>query len=894
MNSLSPLTQKLVQVLLGKDCGLDALGVADTLWLMTQMGTVEAVATESTVAIESMENLAIQNIAEIEIDDDLDDRSMQNSGSQTSAPEVNRKSADVVLPSDEKSGVGSSEESVKTMPISAPKAPSLRNGLDLARSLRPLKRRVASATKQVLDEEATAIRIAEGRSARTPGWIPAMVPEMEYWLEVAIVVEESRSTFIWRDLIDEFRVLLERQGAFRDVRTWSLERVSEDWRLRSWDSNSGQLYRPEILREPRGRRLILVVSDGVSAAWREGLIQPLLKKWGKELPVTWVQLMPERMWSRTAVAQGYRSQLCSREPGMASGALEVSEMPLWLEEEEERLIVGRSLKLPVVTLEPGVLGNWARMMTGLGVVNGVLFDDPLEVRQVKAGAGTDVAGMMQDFWLTASPLAQELARLMSAAPVSLPVVHLIQQVMLQESWQVHVAEVFLSGLVERSESGEYEFAIGVREALGRAIPVGQSWAVLEAISGYFAARAGLAVRGFAALLMLREEGDGAVPEVLRPFAMLAPEVLRRMGGDYAVLADRITRPIIAPTVEPEPLVEEPIVKSKSPDEDDSVVFPPLQTFTFETVELEETKTEALQIFKFETAKLTVESKGWLRQSNIVIKKQRGQCFGYVERIGQAIDLKMVKIRGGRFVMGAPKNEPESMSDERPQHSVTVPEFFIGQYSVTQAQWKVVAGMAPIEIELDSDPSGFKGDDRPVERVSWDEAIEFCARLSEHTGRAYRLPSEAEWEYACRGGTTTAFSFGETIDAEIANYRAQDWKPSDTTYSGKYGKGQLGEYRETTTPVGTFPANAYGLYDMHGNVWEWCEDHWHGDYEGAPEDGNAWLENDSKPDPARVLRGGSWDDDPRRCRSAYRNFYAAGARNDSLGFRVVSCVPRTLP
>ena len=884
MNSLSPLTQKLVQVLLGKDCDLDALGVADTLWLMTQMGTVAAVTSESSVAIELTENLVTQDMAEI--DDDLADRLIQNSGSQTSAPEVNHKSADVVLPSDEKSSVGPGE-SIKTMPISAPKAPSLRNGLDLARSLRPLKRRVPSATKQVLDEEATAIRIAEGRSAQTPGWIPAMVPEMEYWLEVAIVVEESRSTFIWRDLIDEFRVLLERQGAFRDVRTWSLERVSEEWRLRSWDSSSGQLYRPEILREPRGRRLILVVSDGVSVAWRQGLIQPLLKKWGKELPVTLVQLMPERMWSRTAIAQGYRSQLCSREPGMASGALEVSEMPLWLEEEEERLIVGRSLKLPVVTLEPGVLGNWARMMTGLGTVNGVLFEDSLEVRAgTGAGAEVDVEGLMQDFWLTASPLAQELARLMSAAPVSLPVVHLIQEVMLPKSWQVHVAEVFLSGLVVRGESGEYEFAIGVREALGRATPVGQSWAVLEAMSGYFAARSGLAVRGFAALLMLREEGDGAVQEMLRPFAMLAPEVLRRMGGDYAVLADQITRPSIVPTVEL--LVEEPIVAPKSSDKDVPVVYPELQAFTFETVELEEikeTRAEALQIFKFETAKLTVESNGWLRQSNIVIKKQRGQCSGYVERIGQVVDLKMVKIRGGSFVMGAPKSEPESTSDERPQHSVMVPEFFMGQYAVTQAQWKVVAGMPQIEIELKPDPSGSKGDDRPVEQVSWDDAIEFCARLSEHTGRVYRLPSEAEWEYACRGGTTTAFSFGETIDAEIANYQAQDWKYEGKTYPGKYGKGKFGKYRETTTSVGTFPANTYGLYDMHGNVWEWCEDHWHSDYEGAPEDGTPWLENGSKPDTARVLRGGSWFSDPRWCRSAYMSAMLRGRATTSSVFEL---------
>jgi formylglycine-generating enzyme required for sulfatase activity len=192
----------------------------------------------------------------------------------------------------------------------------------------------------------------------------------------------------------------------------------------------------------------------------------------------------------------------------------------------------------------------------------------------------------------------------------------------------------------------------------------------------------------------------------------------------------------------------------------------------------------------------------------------------------------------------------------------------------------------VKLDLKLDPSRFKKPykgidrwDRPVEGVTWFEAVEFCERVSKLTGRKYRLPSEAEWEYACRAGTTTPFYFGETITPELVNYNAN--------YT--YGDGPKGEYRRQTTPVGQFPANAFGLYDMHGNVWEWCADDSHDNYVGAPTDGSAWV--DSKKDNSTKsntrLRGGSWAFDPNFCRSAIRNNYVR--RDDhsgSTGFRVV--------
>ncbi|WP_204139460.1 SUMF1/EgtB/PvdO family nonheme iron enzyme [Halomicronema sp. CCY15110] len=268
-----------------------------------------------------------------------------------------------------------------------------------------------------------------------------------------------------------------------------------------------------------------------------------------------------------------------------------------------------------------------------------------------------------------------------------------------------------------------------------------------------------------------------------------------------------------------------------------------------------------------------------------IQQEWHQARFFVEDLGKGIPLEMMAIPGGQFVMGTP--EEEGRDDEGPPHEVTVSPFFMGKYAVTQVQWRQVAALPRVNRRLSANPSKFKGNDQqPVEQVSWEEAVEFCQRLSAYTNRTYRLPTEAEWEYACRAGTTTPFHFGETITTSLANYRGQDWKIGDTTYPGNYGEGPYGEFREKTTPVGMFPANRFGLCDMHGNVWEWCQDVWHGNYDSAPTDGTAWMEGSSQD--RRVCRGGSWNYDPRDCRSAVRNHNAPGDRNNNLGFRVV-CV-----
>ncbi|BAZ39144.1 extracellular ligand-binding receptor [Calothrix sp. NIES-4101] len=300
-----------------------------------------------------------------------------------------------------------------------------------------------------------------------------------------------------------------------------------------------------------------------------------------------------------------------------------------------------------------------------------------------------------------------------------------------------------------------------------------------------------------------------------------------------------------------------------------------------------------QQFEFQYATLTgfeERSQGFLgfgKKSIPKISRHQAKAEYFTEDLGNGVTIEIVAIPGGTFMMGSPNNEAERRDNESPQHKVTIQPFFMGRYPITQKQWAAVATFSKVKIDLNSDPANFKGGNLPIETISWDEASEFCARLSQHCQkqnpkRNYRLPSEAEWEYACRAETTTPFHFGETITTELANY--------DGNYT--YGSAPKGECRQKTTDVGTFPPNAFGLYDMHGNVWEWCEDDWHENYNSAPTNGNAWLDGNNNDNQIKMLRGGCWNYAPGGCRSAFRGRLFRGNRYFNFGFRVVCVLPRT--
>jgi formylglycine-generating enzyme required for sulfatase activity/uncharacterized caspase-like protein len=276
---------------------------------------------------------------------------------------------------------------------------------------------------------------------------------------------------------------------------------------------------------------------------------------------------------------------------------------------------------------------------------------------------------------------------------------------------------------------------------------------------------------------------------------------------------------------------------------------------------------------------------------------------FTQPLGASGGIDMVAIPGGTFTMGSPMDEPERRPNEGPQHHVTLSPFFIGAAPVTQAQWAAVVSAHPARVhrDLDPQPSFFKGIDLPVESITWNEAEEFCLRLAAITGRGYRLPSEAEWEYACRSGTVTPFHFGPTITPELANYCgtgggvcgendgksiASDVYDGVKYGSGAYGQGPAGVFRGTTTRAGTFPPNRFGLCDMHGNVWEYCLDKSTENYAEAPRDGAAYISGPKES--TRILRGGSWSHNPAICRSAYRDSIDPGFAGwqGRIGLRVV--------
>jgi eukaryotic-like serine/threonine-protein kinase len=274
-------------------------------------------------------------------------------------------------------------------------------------------------------------------------------------------------------------------------------------------------------------------------------------------------------------------------------------------------------------------------------------------------------------------------------------------------------------------------------------------------------------------------------------------------------------------------------------------------------------------FRFETVELG--------RGGAVVARRHGERKYYEEDLGGGESVHMVDIPAGTFLMGTPDGAGQDYPDEGPPTRVTLRSFYLSRYEVTQRQWRAVATQLPkVSLDLAPSPSAVAGDDLPVTNVSWDEAMEFCARLTRKTGRQYRLPSEAEWEYAARAGSTSAFAFGETVTTDLVNYDG----------TGPYGDGPAGVNRGRPTPAGSLKiANAFGLYDTHGNVWEWCDGQYHPDYRGAPADGAP--RNTGGDAMRRVLRGGSYSNLAVDCRSANRYSYARDGKSHEVGFRLAA-------
>ena len=431
---------------------LTAEEIADIFWLALQMGETESVSESPSTPKTPLSKRPITEDSSpetppINLNPPTTTTSEPYAELYPSSPPTSIPQSDFPPSASSPSPQQDSPPPSQLLPFETPAAPALRNPLAIARAIRPLMRKVASRTETILDEEATARQIAEKNI-----WIPVLEPAPERWLELALVIEESSSLPIWQETITELQTLLERQGAFRDVRTWRLNANADESLYLLPGQGAAPLRQrprnPKELIDPSGRRLILLVSDCVSDMWRSGKIQTLLRRWANQNPLSVLQLLPESYWRRSGLGAGISVQLGAFAPGVPNSQLVIEEIPPWLE-----VNLATALPLPVVTLEPEPLAQWARLVAGTGGTRmpGVLFDSALMAAMVEEMEQTissrSASELVQHFRATASSTARRLAGLMAAIPVTLPVVRLIQQTMLPESGQIHLAEVFMSGLL---------------------------------------------------------------------------------------------------------------------------------------------------------------------------------------------------------------------------------------------------------------------------------------------------------------------------------------------------------------------------------------------------------------------------------------------------------------
>jgi site-specific DNA-methyltransferase (adenine-specific) len=579
------------QILKDVNLACDGIDLVDMLWLAQFMGSGSPPASGATVPQgQTVDRSPSAQIPDLDPVTEPEFNLYPNEPTPATSPEPTPTETPEPTPTEASDSI---PEQPKGLPFSVPASPALRTRLDLARSLRPLMGKVPSRRCYDLDEAATVTRIAE-----TEVWMPVVRPRPERWLELELVVEDSKTTVIWERAIAELNHLVSYQGAFRHIRTWRLSASGQGqvqlfprWcgglvpdifssELSSKSTNltvSNQRPRnPKELIDPTGRRLIWLVSDCTSSLWRQGLIHPTLGQWSHSQPVAIVQLFPDHLWPRTALRDGHRVRLRALAAGLPRGLLPrarlaVEGLPRRL---QERLYRDRGeglVTVPIVSLDPILMNRWARVVAGTGDTHtpGRTFDltflqsqpQPQLSRQETQGqAPVQPQPTAQErvalFRSTASKPARQLANLMAAAPVSLPVIDLLReaftQEFIEEVQQFHVAEVLLSGLLRRcdledSQACRYEFwgddsdnpEERVRDILLGDTSRSRTVQVLDLLSQQITTKLGSPAPTFEALLQeLHQTPDGELWRVAQPFAKIGLGVLRRLGGDYSALARR--------------------------------------------------------------------------------------------------------------------------------------------------------------------------------------------------------------------------------------------------------------------------------------------------------------------------------------------------------------------
>lgn len=740
-------------------------------------------------------------------------------------------------------------------------APPLPEATAISRAFRPFSRRFNSHQSFVLDEETTI-----SQSAEVGFTFPAFRPAKERWFEVFLVVEDSPSMVVWQSTIRMLAQLLARHGAFRDVRVWKLKLAENKVQL---IDSSGVSHQPGILRDPAGRRLLILLTDGVSAAWQHGSLANTLIDWGNVTPVVICQMLGESLWKSTLLGEP-DVIVRATAPGAPNKRLEV-ERPWWAEtfpvQESDSTQPAQKpvqLAIPIVSLKPELIEDWAKMLMGQGIpYSATLISASSDISKsqprIEPLERMGPEEHLERFRALVSPETYGLACYLSWMPLTLPVIQLVHYRMIANRNQEQLAELLLGGILkcqmpsEPTGEVEYEFVDSVREKLQQEA-TGVVEQTFACVSEYVARQIG---KPFDFLACLNHpQGLELLPAIARPFARVSIPGLRQLGLTHLIFND---------------------LEEFLHDRQDKDRSPAGTAFNSRGA----TAPGAGQI---ETQALQGRHKTQAASSNYPYLGAPEGFSSLPPTFTNRLGMEFVLIPAGSFLMGSTDADVEAalvdaeryypdakrdwFIDEQPQHQVTFDQpFYLGKFQVNQLQWLAMMG---------NNPSYFKGDHLPVEQVSWDDCQEFLKKLNvKQDGYIYRLPSEAEWEYTCRAGTTTPFSFGETVTTDQVNY--------DGNYP--YGNVPKGKNRQRTMPVGSFSANAWGLHQMHGNVWEWCQDLYQSSYRRALTDGRAWeLGADKTP---RVLRGGSWYRSAQDCRAAYRVRNTSDIRLNRIGFRVVA-------
>jgi formylglycine-generating enzyme required for sulfatase activity len=837
--------------------------LADALWLANHIAECDQRPIEMSAGLASSDT---PQQTDTDIQTPSHRRPSSLDGTQTTEPRPPRVPLHVREP--EEVVPGKPGRRSRTFPTPQPRL--LEDPLAIGRALRPLIQRVPSRIRKTLDEPATVHNLAE---LRVP--IPVLRGAPERLIELALVVDSHDSLILWEPLLRELIALFARHGAFRDLRLWRIRTDPADSRTRLWPGlHGGSPRSTRVLLDPQGRRAVLVFSDFSADAWRAGWRgEPSLgwthldavADWQRHQPVALLHLLPQWLWRRTALAGAELARLRA-----ATGGAAVPGVRPVLPRAPSLQMHPMPLALPVLTTDAVDLSVWARFLAGRGSVRlaGALFakrkdNDPIPPFPVPPEP-TDPRGQLRRFVAGASKPAKELAQYCSVMPLTLPVVRMVQKTMLEESLPAHLAELFLGGLLARAPQQMqeppppletiYDFKPGVRQLLIDDLPLQMQLRVHEQVSRAVTDELGAPHDFLARFTDPTEPFDpnaGTLEPRFLPFAHIRLQLLRRLGGSFSSEAARLA--------------------------------------------------DWLSSVEADMGPGSAGTPDLTRQAAPTGPTPFRDAFQEGTGEGPA----MIWLPGGTFRMGSPVGVGHD--SERPAHDVTLSHFAVGKYPLTVGEFRRFVEATGYKTEAEQgggawvwnrgeygnkedaswrNPYMAQDEDHPVVCIGWNDAQAYCDWLSEVTGQTYGLLTEAQWEFACRAGSDTAYCFGDDEKGLEACAWFGDRSESASTHS-----------------VGTKKPNAWDLCDMHGNVWEWCAD-WYSDsyYEqlasGAAATAGGTVADVSgsasgaRLDPSgpesgsdRVVRGGAGGGDAGNCRSAYRRDRHPGGRDNSLGFRL---------